>query len=196
MTAQDEIDSDPADLNDDGQIDTLDVDRIRLHLGEGNGIPLSQLSPNPGNPGNPAYLNANGFEWRRYDLDADGYVSQTDVDIVAALVGYPLPMAEDIIPPTARVLVPAKGATVAKGSYTKISGHVWDNASITRVEYRVDGKTICAAEQPSPVWGVMSPYYVCWWNVPKRQGLHEIEILVFDGAGNQTTSELVQVSGI
>lgn len=188
----DEIDSDPADLNDDGQVDRQDVDRMRLHVGEGNGIPLAQLSPNPGDD---EYLHKNDFEWRRYDLDADGYVSQTDVDIVSALVGSSLPMAEDILPPTARVLSPVDGASVTRGSSTKISGHVWDNASIARVQYLVDGQVICEADRPSPVWGTTSPYYACWWNVPKRQGTHELAIRVYDNAGNQATSQIVQVTG-
>lgn len=192
LGADDEVDSDPADLNDDGLIDSRDLDRLQLYVGEGNGIPLARLSPNPGDP---AYLHANAFAWRRYDLDGDGLVNQTDVDIVAALIGQPLPLGEDVLAPTARVLAPADGSRVAKGSYTRIDGHVWDNASISRVEYRVDGQLICAADRPAPVWGTLSPYYACWWNVPKRQGLHEIEIHVYDGAGQLTISEPVQVMG-
>ena len=107
-------------------------------------------------------------QWRRYDLDGDGMVAQSDIDIVSTLDGYPVPMAEDIVAPTARVLSPANDSTVAKGSYQQIKGHVWDNVAIAKVEYLVDGQVECSATKPAPVWGTTSPYYSCWWNVPKR----------------------------
>ncbi|GGO80107.1 hypothetical protein GCM10011348_16070 [Marinobacterium nitratireducens] len=190
MSANDEIDSYPADVNDDGQVDQLDIDRISQYLGQGNGIPLAAISANPGDPG---YLYLNTHKWRRFDLDADGYVSQTDVDIVASLMGYPMPMTEDIIAPTARILSPANGSIIARGGLIQIEGHAWDNAAIARVDYIADGQVICSATEPSPVWGATSPFHNCWWDVPKKQGDHIIEIQVFDAAGNMSTSESVQV---
>ncbi|TCK08775.1 Ig-like domain-containing protein [Marinobacterium mangrovicola] len=191
LGVNDEVDSYPADVNDDGTVDQLDLARIGLHLGEGNGIPLEAISPNPSDP---AYLYANVFEWRRFDLDGDGYVSQTDIDIAAALVGYLVPTSEDIIAPTARVVYPEDGGTIAKGGYTQIKGHVWDNANIVQVDYIVNGRTECSATRPSPNWGTTSPFYYCGWNVPKKQGVHEIEILVRDGADNVSTSGIIQVT--
>ncbi|WP_432695477.1 Ig-like domain-containing protein [Marinobacterium sp. YM272] len=190
LSAHDEVDSYPADFNDDGAVDQFDLDRIALHLGEGNGVPLEAISPNPSDP---AYLYSNVFEWRRFDLDGDGYVSQSDIDIVASLVGYILPMTEDIIAPTARVVYPADNGTIAKGGYTLIKGHVWDNASIVQVDYIVNGRTECSATRPSPNWGTTSPFYYCGWQVPKKQGTHDIEIQVQDAAGNISSSGIVQV---
>ncbi|NVK39848.1 MAG: hypothetical protein HWE39_01280 [Oceanospirillaceae bacterium] len=189
-SAYDEIDSYPPDVNDDGQVDQLDIDRLSQFLGQGNGIPLSAISANPGDPG---YLYLNTHKWRRFDLDADGYVSQADVDIVAALIGYPLPVSEDIIAPTARLLWPADGDSVTRGSLIQLKGHVWDNAAITRVDYIVDGQPVCSVSEPSPVWGTTSPFYQCWWDLPKKQGYHDIEIRVQDGAGNLATSQRIQV---
>jgi len=191
IAADDEIDSYPADVNDDGRVDSLDIETIRRFLGQGDGIPLEQISPNPGDL---AYFYNAVKQWRRYDLDGDGMVAQSDIDIVSTLDGYPVPMAEDIVAPTARVLSPANDSTVAKGSYQQIKGHVWDNVAIAKVEYLVDGQVECSATKPAPVWGTTSPYYSCWWNVPKRQGQHVIEIQVYDAAGNVSTSDPILVS--
>ncbi|MGH8507496.1 MAG: hypothetical protein ACREVH_02080, partial [Gammaproteobacteria bacterium] len=82
--ADDEVDTYPPDLNDDGVVDGLDVNKLAAHLGEGNGVPLEQISPNAGDAG---FYWANTLPWRRFDLDGDGYVSETDAGIVASLVG-------------------------------------------------------------------------------------------------------------
>jgi hypothetical protein len=188
--ADDEVDSSPVDFNDDGVVNNLDVEEIGWYIGEGNGIPQSQISPNPSDPG---YLWTNSREWRRYDVDGDGYVGQSDIDIVSSLVGRALPMTEDIIAPTGRVMEP-EGGSVAKGSYYQIKGHVWDNAAVTRVEYLVDGRVLCSATDPVPSFGFTSPFHSCWWDVPKRQGSYELAIRVYDSAGNVTTSEGLVVS--
>lgn len=179
----DEIDGSPADFNDDGIIDNRDVDAVTSRLGEGNGIPLESISPNPSDAG---YYWANVKKWRRYDLDGDGYVAQTDINIVQSLVGQLMPMLADTIPPTARVIPPLSGI-VPKGNYYQIQGHVWDNSAISKVEYLVDGKTVCSLSGAA---------YACWWNVPKRQVSHTIEIRVQDAAGNITVSDTATVSAI
>ncbi|ANG63767.1 hypothetical protein A8C75_15655 [Marinobacterium aestuarii] len=188
--ADDEVDSSPVDFNDDGVINNLDVEEISWYLGEGNGIPQSQISPNPSNPG---YLWTNAREWRRYDVDGDGYVGQSDIDIVLTLVGRPMPMSEDVIVPTGRVMEP-EGGSVPKGTYYQIKGHVWDNAAVTKVEYLVDGRVLCSATDPVPSFGYTSAFHTCWWDVPKRQGLYELSIRVYDAAGNVSTSDGLVVS--
>ena len=189
LAVDDEIDSSPVDFNDDGVVDSLDVDEINRNLGEGNGIPLERISPNSADA---EFLKDNDLPWRRYDLDGDGYVDQTDIEIVETLLGEALPMVEDIIAPTARVLEP-EGGSVAKGSNYLIRGHVWDNAAIERVEYLADGKVLCSVTDPVPSFGTTSPFYACWWSVPKRQGLHDLEIRVYDAAGNMATSDTLSV---
>ncbi|GAA0691602.1 hypothetical protein GCM10009104_18160 [Marinobacterium maritimum] len=191
MTAHDEVDSYPADFNDDGVIDETDLGLILLHLGEGNGIPLEHISPNPGDE---EYFYKNVFVWRRFDLNADGHVSQTDADIVEELLGQTVPLERDLIAPTAKITSPADGSLIAKGGYTLIKGHVWDNSNITQVDYLIDGKVECSANRPSPNWGTVSPYYQCGWRVPKRQGIYDLEVRAFDAAGNVSTSETVQVT--
>ena len=191
LAADDEIDSNPADFNDDGIVDMLDLNELNGYLGQGNGIPLERISPNPSDD---EYFHRNTFPWRRYDLDGDGYVSQTDADIIETLLGEATPMVEDIIAPTARVIAPAHGSSIEKGRYHMIKGHVWDNAAISRVEYVVNGKVECTATDAAPEWGMTSPFYNCYWQVPKRQGLHEIEIRVYDAAGNMTVSDIAAVS--
>ncbi|WMC10523.1 Ig-like domain-containing protein [Oceanimonas pelagia] len=191
LDSGDEIDSSPADLNDDGMVDALDIAIISNHQGEGNGIPLEAISPNTSDV---EYMWNNDYPWRRYDLDGDGYVGPEDLAIVTGLEGEVLPMVKDIIAPTARVISPVEGGVVTRGSYYQIKGHVWDNAAITRVEYLVDGKTLCDVSDPVPAMGYVSPFYRCSWNVPKRSGDHELSIRVTDGAGQITTSPVVWVS--
>ncbi|MGH8509426.1 MAG: Ig-like domain-containing protein, partial [Gammaproteobacteria bacterium] len=188
--ADDEVDSYPPDLNDDGVVDALDANKLAGHLGEGNGVPLEQISPNGGDA---RFYWANTWPWRRFDLDGDGYVSETDAGIVASLVGQPIPMPEDSIAPTARVTAPGAGATVTKGGYYLIRGHVWDNAAVKQVAYLVDGATVCTVTDPVPTFGFTSPFYACWWKIPKRQGPHEITIRVTDAAGNVVISDSVTV---
>lgn len=189
MSQNDEVDSIPVDLNDDGMVDTLDIDIIQRHLGEGNGVPLEALSPNSGNAG---YVWGNVFTWRRYDLDGDGYVGLEDLNIVSELEGEPLPMMSDLIAPTARVVFPAEGEVITRGRAVQIKGHAWDNVAIARVEYLVDGKVICDATDPVPRLGVISPFFQCSWNVPKRRSEYDLSVRVTDAAGQITTSPVVR----
>jgi hypothetical protein len=191
MSVDDEVDSYPADFNDDGAVDQLDLDKLLLHMGEGNGLALELISPNPSDA---EYFYNQVHVWRRYDLNLDGFVTQTDADIVASLFGYSLPLAEDIIAPTASITFPENGATIAKNNYLQIKGHVWDNASITQVDYIVDGRTECSATRPAANTYGLSPFYYCGWSVPKRSGTHELEIQVHDGAGNVSSSGVLQVT--
>ena len=185
----DEIDSYPPDFNDDGRVDELDLGIIETKVGVGNGIPLENISPNSGENG----YHDNTLPWRRYDLDADGYVDGTDRGIVLQLMNQDGPMLIDIVVPTARVTEPSDGGEVARGESVMIRGHVWDNAALSRVEYLVNGKTVCSVSDPSPSFGFTSPYYYCWWNVPKRSTDYEVQIRVHDAAGNIGTSQLVSV---
>ncbi len=83
-SANDEFDAWPVDLDDDGVVTQVDADLVAAHVGEGNGIAWSRISPNPGIPEN--YWNHVG-DWNRFDLDADGWVTSADVDLVKARLG-------------------------------------------------------------------------------------------------------------
>lgn len=192
VTAQvdDEIDSYPADINDDGWVDEIDQATVESHLGEGNGIPLEDISPNS----NENSYHANALTWRRYDLDGDGFVGVEDVHIVHQLLQLIVPTTSDIISPTARITVPADGASVPRGQSVMIKGHAWDNLALSRVDYLVNGKIICSNTDPLPGFGSVSPFYFCWWTVPKRNMSHQLEVRAYDAAGNVTTSRRVSVN--
>ncbi|MEH6467042.1 MAG: Ig-like domain-containing protein [Porticoccus sp.] len=187
----DEVDAYPPDFNDDGSVNHMDQLKLQSYLGQGNGIPLSSISPNSTDA---EWYHYNTAPWRRYDLDGDGFVGDEDVAIVETLLNQPVPMDTDMVAPTARVLMPEQGPVVSKGQYFLIEGHAWDNASLTRVDYQVDGKTICSNTNPLPGFGFTSPFYQCWWDVPKRRGSYALTIVAYDGEGNVTTSPELLVS--
>ncbi len=186
----DEIDSYPADLNDDGWIDHADLELLWNHYGQGNGIPLERISPNPGS----YWYHENTLQWRRYDLDGDGYVGLEDSQVIEQLLDLPVPVEQDIVAPTSRILSPQNGQSVSKGKSFRIEAHVWDNAALARVEYLVNGKVQCSLTDPIPSLGFESPLYSCWWSVPRRSSQYELQIRVFDADGNSSTSSPVQVS--
>jgi hypothetical protein len=187
--ADDEIDSYPLDFNDDGWVDDNDLSILDNQLAQGNGIALEQISPNPG----VHWYHENTLPWRRYDLDGDGYVDQGDREIILQILDSNIISDEDVISPTARILAPEDGSTIAKGQYLKIESHVWDNAALARVDYVVNGKTICSVTNPTPTFGFTSPLYQCWWNVPKRRSSYQIQVRVYDATGNVGASQSVLV---
>jgi hypothetical protein len=83
-TPNDEFDFWPPDLDDDGVVTQADVDLLTPHVGEGNGIPWSQMSPNSGTP---AYFNSHTGAWNRFDLNADGWVDAKDVALLQSYLG-------------------------------------------------------------------------------------------------------------
>lgn len=186
--ADDEIDAYPPDFNDDGVVDQVDREQFLAWFGQGNGLPLAFISPNPGDV---EWFHNNTFPWRRYDLDGDGYVGAEDTAILEAVMGEPVPAASDNIAPTARVLEP-KG-TITRGQYFLIEGYAWDNAALVRVDYQVNGRNICSYTNPIPNFGFTSPFYNCWWEV-KSSGDHELTITAYDAAGHVTTSPALIVN--
>jgi hypothetical protein len=185
----DEIDSYPPDFNDDGWVDAQDLSIIEGQLGKGNGTPLEEISPNSGE----SWYHDNTLPWRRYDLDGDGYVASEDREIVVQLTQQQGPMFSDVVVPTTRIIEPLSGDTVARGGNVMIKGHVWDNAALSRVEYLVNGKIICSKSDPVPGFGFTSPFYYCWWDVPKRNMTHQIEVRAYDASGNIGFSQQVSV---
>lgn len=188
----DEIDSYPPDFNDDGRVDELDLAKVEEQLGAGNGIPLEQVSPNPGE----FWFHENTLPWRRFDLDGDGFVGNEDWSIVQQIVGEPVPMTTDLISPSARITYPLDGDTVPRGEYVLIRSHAWDNAALTRVDYLVNDKIVCSQTEPVPSFGFTSPLYACWWKVPKRSTTHRLEVRAYDTVGNVNVKQTVLVSSI
>jgi hypothetical protein len=187
--ADDEVDSFPPDLDDDGAVTVFDSAILEGHLGEGNGIPLSQISPNPGE----YWYWENALAFRRYDLDGDGWVTEGDLVILEAYLGNDLPVHDDPVAPTARITSHQNGAIVARGGATRLTAHAWDNKALSRVDYLVNGKQICSKTDPIPGFGFESPLFSCWWDVPKRARDYTIEILAHDVDGNIGMSDVVIV---
>lgn len=102
----------PPDVNDDGAVDQADVDKVASFVGEGTGVSLDLIDSEPG----PNFVYAQVGPWRRHDLDSNGRVTTHDVDLVRALVGMPVPMTQDILPPTVELRSPVSGATVQPAS--------------------------------------------------------------------------------
>lgn len=186
----DEIDGYPADFNDDGAVDAEDLAILSGYLGEGNGIPLETITPNRDTAG---FWN-NVFPWRRYDLDADGYVGDEDAEIVEALIGKPVPMQKDILFPTARITYPTEGQVLVKGQYLQMRGHAWDNLKIARVDYLVDGRVACTATSGATRYPSQSPFYQCGWTLSKRNGSYELQMKIWDHTGNYAESDIVHVT--
>jgi hypothetical protein len=182
-TPNDEVDFYPPDFNDDDMVDQTDVDVITAHLGEGTGVSLDQISPNPGDP---TYQYNQALSWRRYDLDGDGYVDQRDVDIVKSLAGEPIPATTDTIAPTARITRPA-GSVVQHGWTITLGAYAWDNAALTKVEFYVNGTLLCT--QTKPNWTLQNyPLFSCGWTVPKKPGAsYIITAKAYDGSGNTSS---------
>ena len=189
--SNDEVDAYPADLDDNGIVDLTDLSIIENYLGQGNGIPLQAISPNPSS--GFYYFHSNTRPWRRYDLDGDGLVNDTDRRIIDTLLNTSLPPAADWIAPSAKLLAPVMDETLPRGQYVKLEGHVWDNAGLASVTYQVNGKTICSVNEPVPNTGFTSPFYYCWWETPKKRGQYELTVLSEDTSGQITVSLPVSV---
>lgn len=183
---------DPADLNSDGVIDQTDVAAVQQYVGQGNGLPIDELSPNgyvPGIVANPlcssgvtATTFAKQAPWRRDDLDGDGCVTSHDVSMVQGLVGKALPLTTDYLAPWAVITSP--NTAPAKASYVDITGFASDNALLTHVDTYVGSKLVCSDWAGRQNNG-MSPQYHCpWRSVPKRPGVQTtITMKAYDNAG-------------
>ena len=134
--------------------------------------------------------------WRRFDLNGDGYIDSEDRQITSAYLDMELPTSSDIVSPTARITAPLDGETVLRGRRVTISSHAWDNAALSRIDYLVNGKVICTVTNAVPSLGFTSPFFVCGWEVPKRNRTHEIEIRVYDAAGNSGVSQTIVVQSL
>jgi hypothetical protein len=187
----DEIDAYPPDFNDDGRVDEHDLAAMDDAIGQGNGIPMWKIDPNPGSRS----YRENTLPWRRYDLDGDGFVADEDRRVLLDAKEFPVPDTEDRIFPTARILRPEAAAVVSRGQLVQIEAHAWDNRALSRVEYLVNGKTVCSNTEPLASSGSSSPFYICWWEVPHKSMTHRIEVLATDFGGRATWSEPIFVVG-
>ncbi len=184
----DEVDFFPVDFNDDGVVDQRDVDRLLPYLGQGTGVSIDRIGPNPGTAN---YLYTQAQPWRRYDFDGDGYVSVADRTLLQSFVGQTLPKATDTLPPVARVVAPLNQGTVKRGSSTLITVYAADLHRLEQVDMFVDGRLLCQLREGSTGNANNDlPHHRCWWSVPKRNMTHQIEVRARDASGNMSTTAI------
>ena len=195
------VSSDPADVNSDGVITQTDVDAVQQTLGQGNGLPIDELSPNGystslvANPLCSTGITSSTFAkqapWRRDDLDGDGCVTAHDVSMVQGLVGKSLPLSGDYLAPWA--VITSTNTAPAKASAFDITGFASDNDMLTHVDTYIGSKLMCSDWAARSGTG-MSPQYNCYWqSVPKRAGVKTtVTMKAYDSAGHSyTTTQVV-----
>jgi hypothetical protein len=189
----DEIDFLPPDFDDDNDITQADVHRMLPYLGQGTGWPLGRMDPN----GGPEGGNANAGLYRRFDMNGDGYIDDSDVDIVQALVGQPVPLPEDFISPSVVWIEPTDGASIRKDQLVRFDAQPFDQRSIAALDYEVNGEVVCTrtaanshVRSSTDHMASLNPW-PCLWQVPRRGSgrTYVVRARVTDGAGNVATSE-------
>jgi hypothetical protein len=179
----------PADFNGDGVVDQADVSMAQAHLGQGNGYGCNSYDPNwQSDGGQPyPYYDPTTYPWAPYDLDCDGYVTQHDVSEVQALVGKPLPLDKDYLPPWAVI---TSGATVPAGASSSYLGaFASDSDILTHVDFAVNGKLICTDWDGTPGWmhyynSNPNTMFGCSWKPPKSAAVaSQVTVTAYDAAG-------------
>jgi subtilisin family serine protease len=102
--------------------------------------------------------------------------------VLAAIGTAPPP--PDTTPPTASIASPANGATIS-GSIT-VSVSASDNAGVTQVELYIDGVLFAT--------DTTVPYSFAWDTTKTSDGIHTLQAVAYDAAGNSTASYTVSVT--
>ena len=88
----------------------------------------------------------------------------------------------DTTPPTVALTNPVDGATVSRSSVVAMAATASDNVGVTRVEFLVDGSTICTDT---------AALYSCSWSVPRKGNpTYTIEARAYDAANNVSSSTI------
>jgi hypothetical protein len=95
-------------------------------------------------------------------------------------------VANDLTPPTVSITAPADGGTVS-GSAVTVSASATDNVGVVRVQFKLDGTNLKAAD-------TVAPYKVTWNTTTASNGTHTLTAVAHDAAGNTTTSPPVSVT--
>src|SRR3989344_3887610 len=196
-TPDDELDFYPADFNDDGKVDSIDVDRITAYLGQGTGIPMQSISnSHPMDPPDGYYTQIGA--WREFDLDADGLITQDDVNLIKALVGKdvcatgnPNPvLPPDTTPPGVAISYPY--ALAMPAGYTQLTQALaFDNVKVAKVEFYVNGSLKCTDTDTA----VTASTYDCSFRLKGKSGTKfNIQAKAYDGVGNSSSSRILTVT--
>lgn len=191
-TVNDEVDSYPPDVNDDGIVDQADVDEITSWVGQGTGVPQSRVDYSGVGPNR--YQVQTGL-WRRYDLNGDGLVTAADVSWVQAEVGRPVPDPVDVIAPWV-AFDPSSGTSFPRRTSVWLGANARDNRALTGVRFAVNGSTLTQQctdpttemSDPTNIHDPAVPEYECVWTTPGKRTTVTLTITATDAAGHASTS--------
>lgn len=195
-TPNDEVDSYPPDVNDDGRVDEADIADIQAWVGTGTGVPFSRVDYTGVGPNR--YQLQSGL-WRRYDLNGDGLVSSADVAWVQAEVGRPVPDPVDVIAPWVGFDRSALPSTVPHRSAVWIGANARDNRFLTSVQFYANGSLLTQqcndpmtdSANPAVYHHATQPEYQCVWNTPSKSGQVTLSVVATDAAGNTSRDTTV-----
>jgi hypothetical protein len=91
----------------------------------------------------------------------------------------------DNVNPTVSISAPATNATVS-GTAVAVSANAGDNVGVAGVQFKLDGASL-GAEDTS------APYAITWNSTLAPTGVHKLQAVARDAAGNSTTSAAVTV---
>jgi hypothetical protein len=190
-STNDEVDSYPPDVDDDGSVTQADVAEISGWLGQGTDVPLARVDYTGVGP--YSYQQQSGL-WRRYDLDGDGRVTAADVAWVQAEVGRPVPDPVDVLPPAVS-FDRSIGTTFPRRTAVVLGAYARDNGALVSVRFAVNGSTLsqqCTTPNtemadPTSYHDPALPQYQCVWTTPSKQATVTLQITATDAAGNTST---------
>jgi Dockerin type I domain len=196
-SVDDEVDSYPPDVNDDGIVSQADVDMISSWIGQGTGLPFSRVDYSGVGPNR--YQVQSGL-WRRYDLNGDGLVTAADVAWVKSEVGRPVPDPVDVIAPWVG-FDRSSGTSFPRRTTVWLGANARDNRALTAVRFVVNGTALTqqctdpATEMADPATyhDPAAPEYQCLWSTPSKSGTVTVTVTATDAAGH-TSSDSVTVT--
>lgn len=190
-SANDEVDSYPPDVNDDGVVNKADVDEISSWVGQGTGVPLARVDYTGSGP--YTYQQQSGL-WRRYDLNGDGEVSAADVAWVQAEVGRPVPDPVDVLAPAVSY-DRSGGTSFPRRTSVWLGAYARDNRALTSLTFAVNGSVLTQqCNTPSTELADQTTYrnpampqYQCVWTTPGKRTTVTLTVTATDAAGNSST---------
>jgi hypothetical protein len=127
--------------------------------------------------------NTTGLSSGTHTLTATASDAAGNSSINTIQVGYNTPPGSDITPPAVNITSPVNGASVT--STITISASATDNIGVSAVNFQVDGTTIGTDNS--------SPYSISWNSSTVPAGIHTLNAIATDAAGN-ATSYAIQVT--
>ena len=94
------------------------------------------------------------------------------------------PPPPDTTPPTASITAPSAGASVSATTTVNVAAS--DNVGVTRVQLYVDGTSLG--------FDSSTPFSFAWDTTQASNGIHSLQAIAYDAAGNQGSSAVVGVT--